>query len=145
MVRCGALVAGLTLGATALAAPLDDLAKAAEKAGSVAWYESSPAEQADKVIAAFNRKYPNVKVRQTRIVGGNELAVRSVQEMQARGYTGDALTGGAMRYQGLSLSGAERRAVAEFLSGRPAGTAAASAPWTVMRASGESSGSTCDR
>ncbi|HMD35461.1 MAG TPA: PQQ-binding-like beta-propeller repeat protein [Vicinamibacterales bacterium] len=30
----------------------------------------------------------------------------------------DALTGGAMRYQGLSLSGAERRAVAEYLSGR---------------------------
>jgi polyvinyl alcohol dehydrogenase (cytochrome) len=33
----------------------------------------------------------------------------------------DALTGGAMRYQGLSLSGAERRAVAEFLSGKALG------------------------
>src|SRR5262249_7176987 len=33
----------------------------------------------------------------------------------------DALTGGAMRYQGLSLSGAERRAVAEYLSGRKLG------------------------
>ncbi|MDR1988811.1 MAG: PQQ-binding-like beta-propeller repeat protein [Acidobacteriaceae bacterium] len=33
----------------------------------------------------------------------------------------DALTGGAMRYQGLSLSGAERRAVAEFLTGRSVG------------------------
>lgn len=93
--RFGALVAGLALGATAVAAPLDDLARAAEKGGSVSWYESSPADQADKVIAAFNRKYPNVKVRQTRIVGGNELAVRGVQEMQARGYTGDVLTGGA--------------------------------------------------
>ncbi|HEX7137463.1 MAG TPA: PQQ-binding-like beta-propeller repeat protein [Vicinamibacterales bacterium] len=30
----------------------------------------------------------------------------------------DALTSGAMRYQGLSLSGAERRLVAEFISGR---------------------------
>jgi mono/diheme cytochrome c family protein len=30
----------------------------------------------------------------------------------------DALTGGAMRYQGLSLSGAERRAIAEMLTGR---------------------------
>jgi polyvinyl alcohol dehydrogenase (cytochrome) len=36
----------------------------------------------------------------------------------------DALTGGAMRYQGLSLSGAERRAVAEFLSGKPVGSVA---------------------
>lgn len=33
----------------------------------------------------------------------------------------DALTGGAMRYQGLSLSGAERRAVAEFLTGKAVG------------------------
>jgi polyvinyl alcohol dehydrogenase (cytochrome) len=33
----------------------------------------------------------------------------------------DALTGGAMRYQGLSLSGSERRAIAEYLTGRPAG------------------------
>lgn len=33
----------------------------------------------------------------------------------------DALTGGAMRYQGLSLSGAERRAVAEYLTGKEFG------------------------
>jgi polyvinyl alcohol dehydrogenase (cytochrome) len=32
-----------------------------------------------------------------------------------------ALTGGAMRYQGLSLSGAERRAVAEWLTGKTVG------------------------
>src|SRR5438067_3839352 len=30
----------------------------------------------------------------------------------------DALTSGSMRYQGLSLNGAERRAVAEYLTGR---------------------------
>jgi polyvinyl alcohol dehydrogenase (cytochrome) len=33
----------------------------------------------------------------------------------------DALTGGAMRYQGLSLSGAERRAIAEYLSRKTLG------------------------
>lgn len=32
-----------------------------------------------------------------------------------------ALTGGAMRYQGLSLSGGERRAVAEYLTGKQVG------------------------
>ena len=36
----------------------------------------------------------------------------------------DALTGGAMRYQGLSRSGSERRAVAEFLTGKTVGTGA---------------------
>jgi ABC-type Fe3+ transport system substrate-binding protein len=79
----------------ALAQSVADLAKAAEKKPPVTWYESSPSEQIDKVLAAFNKKYPGVKVRHTRLVGGNELAVRGVQEMQARGYTGDLLTGGA--------------------------------------------------
>ncbi len=74
---------------------LAQLAEVAAKKPVVTWYESSPAEQGDKVIAAFSKKYPNVKVKQTRLVGGNELAVRTVQEMQARGYTGDVLTGGA--------------------------------------------------
>jgi ABC-type Fe3+ transport system substrate-binding protein len=79
----------------AFAQSLAQLATAAEQKPPVVWYESSPADQGDKVIAAFAQKYPNVKVRQTRLVGGNELAVRTVQEMQARGYTGDVLTGGA--------------------------------------------------
>lgn len=92
---------GLALAAAPLAAAqaqpqsLDELAKAAQGKPAVTWYESSPSEQIDKVLEAFNRKYPAVKVRHTRLVGGNELAVRSVQEMQARGYTGDLLTGGA--------------------------------------------------
>jgi len=33
----------------------------------------------------------------------------------------DALTGGAMRYQGLAFSGAERRAIAEYLTGKKFG------------------------
>ncbi|MGB3069082.1 MAG: extracellular solute-binding protein [Ottowia sp.] len=80
---------------SAHAQSLADLAKTAEGKPTVTWYESSPSEQIDKVLAAFHRKYPSVKVRHTRLVGGNELAVRGVQEMQARGYTGDLLTGGA--------------------------------------------------
>jgi ABC-type Fe3+ transport system substrate-binding protein len=74
---------------------LASLVAAAQGKPPVIWYESSPADQADKVIAAFTKKYPQVKVRQIRMVGGNDLAVRTVQEMQARGYTGDLLTGGA--------------------------------------------------
>lgn len=81
--------------AAAHAQSLAELAKTAESKPAVTWYESSPSEQVDKVLAAFHRKYPSVKVRHTRLVGGNELAVRGVQEMQARGYTGDLLTGGA--------------------------------------------------
>ena len=91
LVAVGALAASGWVSAQSLA----ELAKLGAGKPPVVWYESSPSEQGDKVIAAFNKKYPDLKVRQTRLVGGNELAVRTVQEMQARGYTGDVLTGGA--------------------------------------------------
>src|ERR1700747_305325 len=41
-----------------------------------------------------------------------------------------ALTGGAMRYQGLSLSGTDRAALAEYLTGRKPETAAKTASMT---------------
>jgi iron(III) transport system substrate-binding protein len=92
------LAAALALSTSAWVAKAEtvaDMAAAAAKKPTVTWYESSPAEQGDKVIAAFNAKYPNVKVKQIRLVGGNDLAVRVVQEMQARGYSADVITGGA--------------------------------------------------
>lgn len=95
LAMAGLALASLFWSAAAASGPIDDLVKAAAGKPPVTWYESSPSEQIDKVLAAFNAKYPSVKVRHTRLVGGNELAVRSVQEMQARGYTGDLLTGGA--------------------------------------------------
>jgi polyvinyl alcohol dehydrogenase (cytochrome) len=48
-----------------------------------------------------------------RAPGTEALRLRSPQAVV------DALSSGSMRYQGLALSGAERRAVAEFLTGRP--------------------------
>ena len=78
------LAVALAISAAAVpvfAQSLAQLAAAAEKKPPVVWYESSPADQGDKVIAAFAQKYPNVKVRQTRLVGGNELAVRTVQDL----------------------------------------------------------------
>lgn len=74
---------------------LGDLAAKAAKGGEVVWYESSPEEQIDAVVAAFNKRYPKVRVKFVRVVGGNEFASRAVQESQARGYTADVLTGGA--------------------------------------------------
>ena len=101
-IRRRSLLVGLAAGGTGLylsparaAVDLKALAKTAEGKPPVSWYESSPTEQIDKVIAAFGKVYPGVRVRQTRLIGGNELAVRAVQESQARGYTGDVLTGGA--------------------------------------------------
>jgi ABC-type Fe3+ transport system substrate-binding protein len=98
--RCALAAAGVVAlcaqpAAQARAETLDDLAAKAAKGGEVVWYESSPEDLIDKVIEAFNQHYPKVKIKFVRVVGGNALASRSVQEMEARGYTADVLTGGA--------------------------------------------------
>ena len=65
---------------------------AAEK--PAVWYESSRPDEADKVIAAFNKVFPNVKVRQESIPGGNGVAARVTQESSAGAATADIVTVG---------------------------------------------------
>jgi polyvinyl alcohol dehydrogenase (cytochrome) len=51
---------------------------------------------------------------------GDDLRAPSADALRGRSPQAivDALTAGSMRYQGLALSGAERRAIAEYLTGR---------------------------
>jgi len=51
---------------------------------------------------------------------GNDARAPSIDALRPRGPQAivDSLTSGSMRYQGLHLSGVERRAIAEFISGR---------------------------
>lgn len=79
----------------ARAQSIEDLAAEAADGPPVVWYESSPEDDADKIIEAFNEAYPDIRVQHVRITGGNQFAARAVQETQARGYTADLLTGGA--------------------------------------------------
>ncbi|MWD29007.1 extracellular solute-binding protein [Aquicoccus sp. SCR17] len=90
-----ACTAALFAAGTAQAQPLEDLAAEAADGPPVVWYESSPEDDADKIIEAFNETYPDIRVQHVRITGGNQFAARAVQETQARGYTADLLTGGA--------------------------------------------------
>ena len=53
---------------TAYAQSMAELVSAAEKKPAVTWYESSPSEQADKVLDAFSAKYPSIKIKHTRLV-----------------------------------------------------------------------------
>lgn len=77
------------------AAVMDRLAQGAAANGKqITWYESSPEDQISKVLAGFNQQYPDIKVRYVRLVGGNELASRVIQEEQASGKSADVLTGG---------------------------------------------------
>ncbi|MBN9080174.1 MAG: extracellular solute-binding protein [Rhizobiales bacterium] len=98
--------AGTTLASTALttmpfgaraqgAAPkaLVDLAGAAAKKPPVVWSESSDTAAIAKVIAAFNKTWPDIKVEFIRDTGGGTLAAKVVQESQAGGTPAAVLTG----------------------------------------------------
>jgi iron(III) transport system substrate-binding protein len=92
-------VAALTLSAPALAEPsaatLDKLAASARANGPILWYESSPREQADKVIAAFGKRFPGVELQHLRDAGGAGIGGRVIQEVQGGARTADILTGSA--------------------------------------------------
>ncbi len=82
LLLCG--LVGL-LGATApvRAAEVDDamakLAKDAAKVGDIIWYESSPEDQADKIVAAFEKRFPGLKIEHVRDTGGNSIGARIIQ------------------------------------------------------------------
>jgi iron(III) transport system substrate-binding protein len=94
----GALAA-LFVSGTALAEPsadtLNKLAEVARTKGPVIWYESSPQEQADKIIAAFGKRFPGVQLQHLRDAGGAGIGGRVVQEVQGNTRTADLLTGSA--------------------------------------------------
>lgn len=86
------------------------LEEAAPSEGTVIWYESTPPEQMDRVIQAFNERYPDVEVEQVRSVGGRDVAARIVQESRANAETADIATSGITVIQELE----ERDLLAEL-------------------------------
>jgi iron(III) transport system substrate-binding protein len=87
-------VAGLlAAGQGARADALQDLAAAAGKKGPVVWYESSPPEQILKVAAAFNKRYPDIKIQFVRNTGGGGIAARIIQEAEAGAATASFFIG----------------------------------------------------
>jgi iron(III) transport system substrate-binding protein len=77
------------------AASLDQLAAQARTKGPVIWYESSPTDQADKIAAAFAKRFPGVQLQHTRDAGGAGIGARVIQEVQGNARTADLLTGSA--------------------------------------------------
>jgi iron(III) transport system substrate-binding protein len=103
-------IAGCLLpAAPACADALADLAAAAAKKGPVIWYESSPPEAILKVAAAFNKRYPGIRIQFVRNTGGGSIAARVIQETQAGAATasffiGDIAQAGALAQRGLLLT-----------------------------------------
>ncbi|MGB6103859.1 MAG: extracellular solute-binding protein [Pusillimonas sp.] len=98
LTHAAAILAATLYAGTAMsqsAEVMNRLAKGAvENGAQITWYESSPEDQIGKVLDGFKQAYPDVKVRYVRLVGGNELASRVIQEEQASGKSADVLTGG---------------------------------------------------
>ena len=66
------------------------LAAAATKEGMLSWYTSLAGEVDDRLVKAFEAKYPSIKVSLTR-GAENDIATRVEQETQARKYRADVL------------------------------------------------------
>src|ERR1035437_729153 len=80
----GMAVVGLAVTVqVAVADDLQDLASAAAKKGPVIWFESSQPEHVVKVVAVFNKRYPNIKIQYVRSTGGGGIAARIIQEAEA--------------------------------------------------------------
>lgn len=93
----GAALAGAAQPARAAVSDdtLNQLAAAAARAGSILWYESSPRDQIDRVIAAFTQRFPAVRLEHVRDTGGNAMAGRIIQEVQGNTRTCDIGTNSA--------------------------------------------------
>jgi iron(III) transport system substrate-binding protein len=93
------VVLAAALSAPASAAEIDDamarLAAEAGKVGNIIWYESSPDDAADKIAAAFHKRFPGLKLEHVRDTGGNSIGGRIVQESQGDTRTADVATSGA--------------------------------------------------
>ena len=74
---------------------MDTLAAEAAGVGNIIWYESSPDDQADKIVAAFQKRFPKLKLEHIRDTGGNSIGGRLVQESQGDTRTADVVTSGA--------------------------------------------------
>src|SRR5262249_60140125 len=77
------LVALVTATQPTRADTVQELAAVAGKKGPVIWYESSPPEAILKIAAAFNKRYPDIRIQFVRNTGGGGIAARIIQESEA--------------------------------------------------------------
>lgn len=74
-------------------AAMEQLQQAAYKEGKLMWYESSPEGQFAKVEAAFNKRYPKIKLEHVRLRGA-DVGTRIIAESQADAPTADVANSG---------------------------------------------------
>jgi ABC-type Fe3+ transport system substrate-binding protein len=96
----GVLLANSAARAQALQALIDG----AKKEGQVVFYGSMEAASSQRIVAAFEKKYPFVKVDATRI-GSERMATRLAAEAQARKVRADVVQQSAFDFYGVLQKG----------------------------------------
>lgn len=70
-------------------------AAAKKEGGALLWYDSSPSDQAKKVMADFKKDYPFVKDTKHVVLRAGDIGARVAQESQANADTADVVTADA--------------------------------------------------
>ena len=83
---------------------LAETAQAASKEGRFTWYDSIAPDEVTLIVAAFEKRYPTVKVDYIE-VGGSARVARITQESKAGGPTTDITTLSAANIMGLAAQG----------------------------------------
>ena len=98
---CGGFIGLLLVHTAAWAQSLVDGAK---KEGQVVFYASMEAVSSQRIVAAFEKKYPFIKVDATRI-GSERMATRLTAEAQARKVRADVVQQSAFDFYGVLQKG----------------------------------------
>lgn len=132
-------VAGLAVtGSTASAQSLEELATKAAEEGEIVWYEANSPEMGDKLVAAFNERFPNVQLRFQRVPGAQGITTKIVQETEANAPTADVTTTGIDQIYGLYERGLiesidwSQYGVPAELTPEPYAVAATAAIWVIV-------------
>src|SRR5690242_5046914 len=80
--------------APAAAETLEQLAAKVPKGTDIIWYEASPPEMGEKIVADFQKQFPGLKLRYDRVTGAQGLVARVLQESEANAVTADVATTG---------------------------------------------------
>ncbi len=124
--------------ATAAAESLDELAAKAAGEGEIVWYEANSPEMGDKLVAAFNEQFPDVKLRFQRVPGAQGITTKIVQESEAGAATADVTTTGIDQVYGLYERGLiesidwSQYGVPAVLTPEPYAVATTAAIWVIV-------------
>ena len=89
---------------TAVHAASDAVLDGAKKEGQVVFYASMEAQSAQRITAAFEKKYPFIKVNANRI-GSERMATRLVAEAQSRKVQADVVNQSGFDFYGVLQKG----------------------------------------